>query len=49
MDPGCRVHSVTNLYVAGSSVFTTGGCSNPTLSLAALSLRLAEHLETVAR
>ena len=40
----CRVHRYENLFVAGSSVFTTGGASNPTLTIAALSARLADHL-----
>ena len=45
VDPNCRVHGIANLYVAGSSVFPTGGFSNPTLTLVALALRLAEHLD----
>ncbi len=40
----CRVHDRENLYIAGSSVFTTGGCANPTLTIMALSLRLGAHL-----
>jgi choline dehydrogenase-like flavoprotein len=40
----CRVHDVDNLYVAGSSVFPTGGYVPPTLTLIALALRLADHL-----
>lgn len=39
-----RVHGYDNLYLAGSSVFPTGGAANPTLTLAALSFRLADHL-----
>jgi choline dehydrogenase-like flavoprotein len=45
VDKNCRVHGIANLYIAGSSVFTTSGCSNPTLTLVALAVRLAEHLE----
>jgi len=41
----CRVHSVNNLYVAGSSVFPTGGYTMPTLTIVALALRLGEHLK----
>jgi choline dehydrogenase-like flavoprotein len=41
----CRVHSVGNLYVAGSSVFPTSGAFNPTLTIVALALRLADHIK----
>ena len=44
VDPDCRVHGVGNLYVAGSSVFPTVGAANPTLTIVALALRLADHL-----
>jgi len=46
VDRNLRVHGVPNLFVAGSSVFVTSGSANPTLSLAALSLRLADYLES---
>lgn len=42
VDADCRVHSVDNLYIAGSSVFTTSGHANPTFSMLALALRLAD-------
>ncbi len=45
VDPDCRIHGMSNLYVAGSSVFPTGGYANPTLTIVALALRLAEHLK----
>jgi len=44
----CRVHDIGNLYVAGSSVFPTGGQANPTLPAIALALRLADHLARIA-
>jgi choline dehydrogenase-like flavoprotein len=45
VDANCRVHGIQNLYVSGSSVFPTGGCSNPTMTIVALAARLAEHLK----
>ena len=45
VDKDCRVHSMANLYVAGSAVFPTIGYANPTLTIVALALRLADHLE----
>jgi choline dehydrogenase-like flavoprotein len=44
VDGDCRAHSLSNLFVAGSSVFATGGAVPPTFTLVALSLRLADHL-----
>ena len=43
----CRVYGTNNLYLAGSSVFTTGGAHQPTLTIAALALKLADHLTTI--
>jgi choline dehydrogenase-like flavoprotein len=45
VDANCRVHGVGNLYVAGAAVYPTSGSANPTLTLVALSLRLADHLK----
>ena len=44
VDPDCRVHGLSNLFVAGSSVFPTAGSGTPTLTLVALALRLADTL-----
>ena len=46
VDADCRVHGLSNLYVAGASVYPTAGAANPTLTLVALSLRLSDHLRT---
>ncbi|HVU21946.1 MAG TPA: GMC family oxidoreductase [Rhizomicrobium sp.] len=47
VDANSQVHGVSNLFVAGSSIFPTYGASNPTLNLVALTLRLAAHLRKV--
>ena len=39
VDADCRAHDHKNLFVLSSSVFTTGGVANPTLTIAALALR----------
>ena len=44
VDADCKVHEIDNLYIAGSSVFPTSSQANPTLTIVALALRLANHL-----
>jgi choline dehydrogenase-like flavoprotein len=44
VDSDCKVHSVDNLYISGGSIFPTSGHANPTLTIIALALRLADHL-----
>ncbi len=44
VDARLRSHDHDNLYILGSSVFPTGGTANPTLTIAALSLRTAEAI-----
>jgi choline dehydrogenase-like flavoprotein len=44
VDGDCRVHGYANLFVAGSSVFPSGGYANPTITIVALALRLADRL-----
>jgi choline dehydrogenase-like flavoprotein len=48
VDRDCRVHGVRNLYIAGSAVFPTSSQANPTLTIVALALRLADHVRRVA-
>ena len=45
VDANLRTHDHANLFVVGSAVFSTSGTANPTLTIAALALRLAERLE----
>lgn len=44
VDPDLRVHGLANLYIAGSSVFPCAPGHTPTLTLLALTHRLADHL-----
>ncbi|MFO7567711.1 MAG: GMC family oxidoreductase [Enhygromyxa sp.] len=39
------VHGVSNLLVAGSSLFPTSGAANPTFTIMALAIRMADHIE----
>ena len=47
VDPNLKCHELENLYVSGASVFVTGGPANPTLTIAAIALRLADHLHRI--
>ncbi len=49
VDANCRVHGMDNLYIASSSVFPTNGFATPTLTIGALSVRLADHLKSSTR
>jgi len=44
VDGDCRVHDLSNLYLASTCVFPTSGQANPTFLGVALALRLANHL-----
>ena len=45
VDERQRVHGVHNLFISSAAVFPTSGQANPTLTIVALSLRLADHLQ----
>lgn len=45
VDKRSRVYGLTNLYATGSSVFPTGGHANPTFTIVAHALLLADHLK----
>ncbi|NJO78763.1 MAG: GMC family oxidoreductase [Cyanobacteria bacterium RM1_2_2] len=47
VDEHCKVHGVSNLFIASSSVFPTGGYANPTLTIVALALRLADRVKLI--
>jgi choline dehydrogenase-like flavoprotein len=47
VDANGKVHDISNLFIAGSSVFPTSGAAPPTLTIVAMSLRLSYHLKTV--
>jgi len=49
VDKNCTVHGYDNLHIAGSSVFTTGGWANPTLTILALCHRQADHLDELLK
>ncbi|MCK0167448.1 GMC family oxidoreductase [Jannaschia sp. S6380] len=44
VDANCKVHGVANLHIASCGVFPTSGYANPTLTIGAMAIRLADHL-----
>lgn len=47
VDENCKSHFVDNLYIAGSSVFPTSSATNPTFTIIAMSIRLADHIKQI--
>lgn len=47
VDANCQVHGISNLFIAGSSVFPTGSYVNPTLTAIALAIRLSDRVKSV--
>jgi choline dehydrogenase-like flavoprotein len=45
VDEHCRVHGISNLYISGPSVYPTGGYANPSLTIVALAVRLADRVK----
>ncbi len=45
VDADLKVHGIANLYVAGSAIYPTYAAVNPTLSIVAMALRLADHVK----
>jgi choline dehydrogenase-like flavoprotein len=46
VDANCKVHGVSNLFIASSSVFPAGGYANPTLTIIAIAIRVADEVKT---
>ena len=44
LDVNCRMHEVDNVYVVDSSFFVSSSAVNPTLTIIANALRVADHL-----
>jgi len=49
VDANCQVHGIANMFVAGSSVFPTSGSANPTLTIVALAIRLADYMKRLMK
>jgi choline dehydrogenase-like flavoprotein len=48
VDPQCQVHGISNLYIGSSAVFPTSARSNPTLTILALCVRIADRLKEIS-
>ncbi|MDO7844611.1 FAD-dependent oxidoreductase [Sphingomonas immobilis] len=48
IDGNCETFETRDLFVAGAAAFPTSSFANPTLTIIALSLRLADHLAATA-
>jgi len=49
VDEHCRVHGITNLFIAGPSVFPTGGYANPVLTFVALAVKLGDYIKKLMK
>ena len=49
VDPDCRLFGVPNGFVASGAVLPTSSQANPTFTIVALAIRLADHLKNLAR
>jgi choline dehydrogenase-like flavoprotein len=47
VDVNLRAHDVSNLYLVGGGCFVTGSSSYPTLTIAALAIRAADHIASL--
>ena len=46
VDSNCAMFELPNVHIASSAVFPTSSHANPTLTIVALALRLADHLKS---
>ena len=46
LDPFCRTHDVSNLFVVDASFFPSSAALNPALTIIAQALRTADHIQT---
>ena len=44
LDPHCKAHGLDNLYVVDASFFVSASAVNPSLTIIANAIRIAEHL-----
>lgn len=49
LDEQCRVHGMANLFVASSSIFPTSSHANPTLTIVAMAVRLADRIKATGQ
>ena len=49
VDSDCKIHGIQNIFIGGSSCFPTGAGVNPTYTIVALSIRLADHLKKIMK
>ena len=47
LDSNCRAHDIDNFYVVDASFFVSSSAVNPTLTIIANALRVADHLRDV--
>jgi choline dehydrogenase-like flavoprotein len=47
VNENCQVHGIPNLLITGSSIFPTGGYANPTLTIVALAIRMADSIPSL--
>ena len=48
VDANCKAHGLANLYITDSSFMPTSGGTNPSLTIAANALRVADHIASTA-